>query len=184
METYWEQPPVIKVYEALGAVADGRIEMTGEYEAKCWSSSGKEYYDVRFGPETRAIMANDNGSYWKGYLGYPSIALLLVLGELPYRDDLAKLLAGIPWKEINTRFKNDFEKTLAHIAGEMRAEDWRELSAYAEELVRELEDKPYLMLGKLVKPPVGDVNQSTPWNALSISNGVLNWMPMWSRSVL
>lgn len=143
------------MYEALGAVADGRIEMTGEYEAKCWSSSRKKYYDVRFEPAAGAIMANDNGSYWKGYLGYPSIALLLLVGKLPYREELAKLLSGIPWKEINTRFKNDFEKTLAHIESEMRAEDWQGLAAYVRELERALEDRPLLVLGKRMKPPVG-----------------------------
>ncbi|MFZ1075166.1 MAG: hypothetical protein WAN50_02225 [Minisyncoccia bacterium] len=35
----WKKPPVIKIYEALGAVADGRIEVDGN-AAKVYSSSG------------------------------------------------------------------------------------------------------------------------------------------------
>ena len=38
----WKHPPIIEVYEALGAVADGRIELT-QNEAKIYSSSGNKF---------------------------------------------------------------------------------------------------------------------------------------------
>src|ERR1700733_3253094 len=60
----WKQPPVIKIYEALGAVADGRVEVSGD-TAKVYSSTGNKFYDVTYDPAEQAIMTNDNGSYWK-----------------------------------------------------------------------------------------------------------------------
>ena len=56
-------------------------------------------------------MANDNGSYWKGYLGYPSIAYLMKIGKINFNKEFSNLLRGIKWKDINQKFKNDFEKT-------------------------------------------------------------------------
>jgi hypothetical protein len=75
----WKPAPLIKVYEALGSIGDGRFEVAGN-TAKVYSSSGKKFYDVMYDPIKQAITANDNGSYWVGYLGYPSIVLLLALG--------------------------------------------------------------------------------------------------------
>lgn len=50
-----------KIYEALGAVFDGRVEIDGN-RAKVYSSSGNKYYDVGVDPDKNAIMANDSGS--------------------------------------------------------------------------------------------------------------------------
>lgn len=44
MSMKWKLPPKIKVYEALGCVVDGRVELVGEHEARVYSSSrGKSY---------------------------------------------------------------------------------------------------------------------------------------------
>ena len=104
----WGSPPDIKIYEALGAVADGRVEMNGT-TAKVNSSSGGKFYDVEYDPSAGAIMTNDNGSYWKGYLGYPAIAFLMLSGTLPYDSGMGELVKGIAWKDVNTKFKNDFQ---------------------------------------------------------------------------
>jgi len=72
----WKQPPIIKVYEALGSIADGRITVEGN-TAKIYSSSGNKFYEVTYDPDTSSIMCNDNGSYWAGYLGYPAISKTL-----------------------------------------------------------------------------------------------------------
>ncbi len=74
---------------------------------------------MRYDPEVRAIMANDNGSYWQGYLGYPSVAYLLARGVVDYDPRLAQYLAGFAWKEINARFKNDWAKSEQYIRAEM-----------------------------------------------------------------
>lgn len=60
----WKHPPITKIYEALGSVADERIELVGS-SAKVYSSSRNKFYVVSYEPG--AIMANDNGSYWQGY---------------------------------------------------------------------------------------------------------------------
>lgn len=148
----WKRPPVIKIYEALGAVADGRVEVAGN-TAKVYSSSGNKFYEVVYDPEQNAIMANDNGSYWRGYLGYPAIAFLLKIGVLSYKDDLANLLKSIKWKDINQKFKNDFDKTLAHIEELMTEEQRKELWNYVREVDGKIVALDLNFLGPKQKPP-------------------------------
>ncbi|MFH1472824.1 MAG: hypothetical protein ABIF06_00195 [bacterium] len=108
----WKHPPIIKIYEALGAVADNRVEISGNI-AKVYSSTGNKFYDVSYDSQANAIMSNDNGSYWKGYLGYPAIAYLFKIKTLEYKSEFGDLLKGIHWKDINKKFKNDFNKTFS-----------------------------------------------------------------------
>jgi hypothetical protein len=110
----WKTAPIIKVYEALGSIADGRIELDGN-SAKVYSSSRNKYYDVVYEPNQNAIAVNDNGSFWVGYLGYPGITFLLVKGIIGYEPGLADYLKGFAWKDINQSFKNDFNKTQSYI---------------------------------------------------------------------
>lgn len=56
-------------------------------------------------------MCNDNGSYWVGYLGYPAIAFLMLTRRIKYEERFSEELKNIAWKDINVKFKNDFEKT-------------------------------------------------------------------------
>ncbi len=95
----WKTPPRIKVYEALGCIADERITYD-EDTARVRSSSGNKTYYVAFNEEKQAIMCNDNGSYWQGYFGYPAIAFLMIRGIIPYTSAFADNLAGIAWKDI------------------------------------------------------------------------------------
>lgn len=110
----WKSTPLIKIYEALGALADKRYEIAGN-TATVFSSSGNKHYDVDYEPSTNSITSNDNGSFWVGYLGYPAIVLLLALNVIEYDHGLAKYLKGFPWKDINQKFKNDFAKTQKYI---------------------------------------------------------------------
>lgn len=150
----WKQPPSIKIYEALGSIADERIEVR-DNTAKVYSSSRKKFYDVSYDPQSRAIMANDNGSYWQGYLGYPAIAFLFKAGLIDYRPEYGNLLKDIAWKDINVRFKNDFVKTLEHILNNLVPEVRSDLEAYVQEIEGELNKTPWAILGKKVKPPSG-----------------------------
>jgi hypothetical protein len=129
----WKQPPIIKIYEALGTVVDARINVSHN-SAKVMSSSGNKYYDVLYDEDKNAIMSNDNSSYWQGYIGYPAIALLLAVGALPYNADMASLLKGIAWKDVNQRFKNDFEKTLEYIESSLDEIQKKDLSVYVLEV--------------------------------------------------
>ncbi len=152
----WKQPPIIKVYEALGALADKRIEIEGN-TAKVRSSTGNKVYTVTYDPKTRAIMCNDNGSYWQGYLGYPSIAYLLKISVIPYSPRLVELLNDIPWKDLNQNFKNDFIKTEKYCKN-LVVERGGNLSALMEEITgihQYLADHSFSLLGSKIKPPAG-----------------------------
>jgi hypothetical protein len=153
----WHHPPIIKIYEALGSVADGRVELSGEdkNKAKVYSSTGNKYYDIAYDPEKKAIMANDNASYWKGYLGYPSIAYLMKVGVLSYDPEMGKLLEGIAWKDINQKFKNDFDKTLGFILSTKTAEEKNMLGDFVEKVDGEIKALNLGMLGKKMVPPEG-----------------------------
>jgi hypothetical protein len=116
----WKMPPPIKVYEAIGAIGDGRVQAIGTGDAPGqWdigSSDGAKTYRVELSADGRAISSNDNASYWQGYLGYPAIAALMARGTLRASAEATRALAGIPWKELNRRFKNDYARTTGEVA--------------------------------------------------------------------
>src|SRR5487761_1911614 len=112
-------PPPIKVYEAIGAIGDGRLRAIDNSVAQVgWdvvSSAGAKTYRVEISADGREISSNDNASYWQGYLGYPAIAVLLIRGLYRAPANVIDALAGIPWKEINRRFNNDYDQTLVEV---------------------------------------------------------------------
>ena len=150
----WKHPPLIKIYESLGAVADGRVEKTGKC-AKVYSSTRNKYYDVNYDPEKQLIMTNDNGSYWKDYLGYPAIAYLMTIGVLSYEENIGDLLKGIAWKDINQKFKNDFEKTLQFILLNKTTDEVDKLKRFTEKVDGEISKLGLGQLGKKTLPPDG-----------------------------
>lgn len=111
----WKLPPIVKVYEALGAVGDGRVRIVDETHAIVTSSTGKKNYNVETSLDGREISSNDNASYWQEYLGYPGIAVLIARGHYRPPANVIDALAGIAWKELNTRFRNNYEKTIAEV---------------------------------------------------------------------
>ncbi len=154
----WKQPPLNKVYEALGTLGDKRIAVEGN-TARVYSSSGNKYYEVSYDPARKAITANDNASYWVGYLGYPSIAFLLATGVLPYDLKLAGYLKGFAWKDINQKFNNDFDKTDAYIDEQIVAKHGVDLDKFHVQLRAILDQIKALELSKLgstKKPPTAD----------------------------
>ncbi|HLI79413.1 MAG TPA: hypothetical protein VKV03_05490 [Candidatus Binataceae bacterium] len=116
MADAWKMPPPIKIYEALGAIGDGRVRLEDEHRALVTSSEGDKTYEVEIaGDARREISSNDNASYWQGYLGYPAVAVLLVRGLYRPPANVIDALAGIPWKEINRRYQNDYDATIAEV---------------------------------------------------------------------
>lgn len=107
--TRWKLPPAAKVYEAFGAVADGRVHATGPGSAEVRSSGRDRAYTVEWSADLGTVTANDNASYWQGYLGYPIVAVLLTLGVLRADERVVGQLAGIRWHELNARFKRDYD---------------------------------------------------------------------------
>lgn len=106
-------PPIEKVFEAWTAIADNRVTM-GEHHADVSSSDGTKGYTVKFDGNTYS--SDDNATYWRGYAGYPVLAVLILKGVLPYDRQQAELWRGVNWKEINTRYKNDYAKAVEEVA--------------------------------------------------------------------
>ena len=115
MPAAWKMPPIIKVYEALGALGDGRVHLDDEHLARVSSSDGSKVYAVEISNHLREVASNDNASFWQGYLGYPAIAVLLARGLYRASGEITAGLAGIPWKSLNRQFRNDYAKTLAEV---------------------------------------------------------------------
>jgi hypothetical protein len=118
--TTWSQPPIAKVYEALSAVADGRVKLTSETSAEVTSSAGDKKYTVRWSPDFREITSNDNATRWQGYAGYPIIAVLLQMGRIDYNPAIARTLAGVPWHALNERFKRNYDAAIEHVLERVR----------------------------------------------------------------
>ncbi|MDQ5943845.1 MAG: hypothetical protein QG675_613 [Patescibacteria group bacterium] len=153
----WAKPPLNKIYEALGAIADNRIEIEGN-SAKVYSSSRNKYYEVEYDPNHNEITSNDNASFWVGYLGYPSIAFLLAKDIVDYDKELLKYLKGFAWKDINQKFKNDFAKTDAYIDARVVEKYNINIDDFHKKLHAILEQVVALRLkklGKTKKPPAG-----------------------------
>jgi hypothetical protein len=111
----WKMPPLLKIYEALGALADGRVQLEDEQHATVLSSDRGKTYQVEVSSDGRTIYSNDNASYWQGYLGYPAIAVMLKRGLCPVSAETMKALGGIRWNELNRRFRNDYRLTLEDV---------------------------------------------------------------------
>ena len=152
----WQIPPKIKIYEALGSIADERIEIN-EAKAKVYSSSKNKFYEIEYDEKNNSIMGNDNASYFVGYLGYPSIAYLMKIGELEFNEKYAEALKEIAWKDINQKNKNDFEKTTKEI-NEILIEkniNLDEFEKYLETVMNQIKSKQFNLLGKKRFPPKG-----------------------------
>jgi len=152
----WKLPPKIKTYEALGCLADGRLKVT-DSEVRVYSSSGNKYYTVQYSESENAIMSNDNGSFWVGYLGYPSIAYLMKLEELPFSKEYAEALKDIAWKDINTKNKNNFTKTMLEVDEiiKQRGVNIQEFHDFIDKIERTIKGKDLNLLGTKQNPPKG-----------------------------
>ncbi len=155
MPVAWKMPPLVKVYEAFGALGDGRVRIQDEVRALVSSSEGNKTYEVETSENGRAIASNDNASYWQGYIGYPAIAVLIRRAMIPPPPaNVTDALAGIPWKQINRRFRNHYAKTIAEVErlAEQSGHDPDAIRAEAEAVLEALKKlAPYR--GKRRRPP-------------------------------
>ncbi len=118
----WKLPPAAKVYEAFSAVTDGRVHLGEPGRAEVVSSGGDRRYAVEWSDDLATIGANDNASYWQGYLGYPALAALLAVGALHADAAVVALFAGVPWHDLNARFKRDYEAAVDSVLTELERE--------------------------------------------------------------
>ena len=110
-----KMPPKEKVIEAWTAIVDGRVEVDGESAIVKSSDDTKEYV-VRFKGDLYS--SNDNATFWRGYAGYPVIAVLMLQGRLPFDRNEAEKWKGVNWKAVNTKYRNDYAKAVEEVAKE------------------------------------------------------------------
>lgn len=136
---YWATPPKIKIMEALGTIADKRI-IINDNKAEVKSSDGTRKYEVKYF-EPDIIISTDNGSYYKKYLGYPSIAFLMLKGKLKYDEAIAESLKGIPWAEWNDINKSYWktERQVKQVATE-RGISVEEIDDICEEIIEQISE--------------------------------------------
>ncbi|MFP3080901.1 MAG: hypothetical protein RXR09_05240 [Acidilobus sp.] len=106
------QPPRIKVLEAAGAIADGRVQMLSTLspdvlEAVVTSSEGDRRYHVKVVKEGKALRAysDDNGTKLRGYVGYPIISVLMLADIIKRDPEVEQALKGIDWRRLNETYK-------------------------------------------------------------------------------
>jgi hypothetical protein len=136
----WKMPPLVKIYEAFGALGDGRVQLEDERHASVLSSDRSKTYQVEISEDGREISSNDNASYWQGYLGYPGVAVMLKRGLYPVRAEVINALSGISWNELNRRFRNDYSRTIEEVMqrAEKRGFDSKMIAAEAEAMLSKL----------------------------------------------
>ncbi len=127
-------PPRIKVLEALGAVVDGRVQLVGEGRCKVVSSEGDRVYNVVV--EGGYVYSNDNGTLYRGYVGYPILACLMAEGKLPTDAELGEKLRGVPWRRLNEQYKR-YGEVLVRVLTERGIERER-VEAYIDAVLRRL----------------------------------------------
>ena len=154
----WKLPPRAKVFEAFTAVADGRVRLSEPGSATVTSSGGDKTYDVGWSDDGRTITADDNASYWQGYLGYPIVAVLLERGVLHAGDDVVAALAGVAWHDLNNQYKRDYDAAVAHAlrglpaGGATRAQ----IEAAVDDVLEQLAALDLERAGRGRRPPGGD----------------------------
>ena len=99
-------PPRVKVLEALSAISDGRINKVNDKKYIVSSSDSSRKYDVFVDIEKRHVSSTDNGTFYRNYVGYPIIAILMLKGVIPYNEKIANALKGINWRKLNEFYKS------------------------------------------------------------------------------
>ncbi len=151
----WKTPPKAKVYEALSAVADNRVEFRNDLSAEVTSSDRSKKYFVRWTAGFKSIVSNDNASYWQGYLGYPIIAVLMKGAVLRYDESIAALLGDIQWKKINQKFRNKYDKAIESVMADLegRGIDTKRIHEEVDRLFLQVENLSIERLQTREAPP-------------------------------
>jgi hypothetical protein len=111
--------PREKIHEALSAIIDNRIIIDDKNnKAVVYSSNRLKEYVVEW--NDNIYSSNDNATFWQGYPGYPVIAILLIQDKINYDKDILKYFKGINWKELNTKFNNDYSKVVEFIYNDLK----------------------------------------------------------------
>lgn len=109
-------PPREKIIEAWSAIADGRVTLEPqERTALVRSSNGEKTYTVTWDEDRKVYTSNDNATYWRGYAGYPVIAVLMLQGRLPYDREMAERFRDVDWNAANKAKRGQYAAAVADI---------------------------------------------------------------------
>lgn len=132
-------PPKIKVLEALSAIADNRVIEISDKKAIVKSSDGSRSYEVFVDSKTMQVYSSDNGTIYRGYVGYPIIAFMMKRGMLPYNPEVASKLKGINWKKLNEQYKKyALVEEIVKKAFSQKGGDLKELEALVNRVMQAL----------------------------------------------
>ena len=146
-------PPVEKIYEAWSAVADGRVAIDeAARKATVVSSDRTREYTVSWSDDGSVYNSNDNATYWRGYAGYPVIAVMMMQRRLPLDRLEAERYADVNWKKINTEYHNNYSAALAEIEA-VRDIDTRLITEAADRVMAWLSELPETVRRGPLRPP-------------------------------
>ena len=113
-------PPIEKIYEAWTALADHRVDIKFENPEEGYadvsSSDGQKAYVVKF--SGNKYSSDDNATYWRGYAGYPVIAVMMLQGKLPFDEEEAAKWSGINWTRLNKEHRNNYGAVVAEVCAQ------------------------------------------------------------------
>ena len=144
------EPPRIKVLEAAGAIADGRVHLAkgltpDRLDATVISSEGDRRYRVVVVKEGGGfrVYSDDNGTRLRGYVGYPIISVLMLAGALPRDEQVEVALKGIDWRRLNETYKkySVVEEIVLKKASEQVPRE--RVEAFREKVMNELRKVPF-----------------------------------------
>ena len=155
MSKPYTQAHLSKIYEALTAIADKRYELISDTELKIYSSSRGKYYTVTYDPTNNLIMSNDNTAYYNHSISYPMITLLMLRGDIQYDKTLLEPLSNIVWKDIMTKYKNNYDKGIDHVLVELsnKGIDISSLQQKIASIYEQVKNLTLAPLGKRQSPP-------------------------------
>lgn len=151
----WKMPLKVKIYEAFTVIADKRYEFLSDTQAAIPSTNGQKSYVIEWDNVfPMAMTANDNGTYWKGYIGYTMIAILMAQGKINYDEKIVSLFSGINWNALNKQFNNDYDAAAQHVLEGLKDKiDVQTVQASADNIYRQLQNLSLNKLNKRRKPP-------------------------------
>ena len=144
------EPPRIKVLEAAGAIADGRVRIEAEGQgyvrATVVSSEGDRTYRVvvREGQGEIRVYSDDNGTKLRGYVGYPIISVLMLRGLLPRDEKVEQALKGVDWRRLNETYKKYSVVEDIVLSKASSAVPRRAIEAFRDRVMREIRGKVFV----------------------------------------
>ena len=138
---------IYKIYEALSAIADKRYEIKEDCYL-IFSSDHSKAYTVK--NQGNLYSSNDNATLWQHYAGYPILTVLFLQQKLAYQEEFLPYFKDIPWKSLNNKYKNDYEKSLQEAFQSLEEETIENINKSCQNILEELSSLSLTIKGNRV----------------------------------